>query len=70
MEETHLQLEIISEVNKEFSYIDYHTDSFLRVRNDIDSTHLSLIKKIEIKNHSEEMIPGLMLSFKFFSSFI
>ena len=67
MEETHLQLEIISEVNKEFSYIDYHTDSFLRVRNDIDSTHLSLIKKIEIKNHSEEMIPGLMLSFKFSS---
>ncbi|MBR3891399.1 MAG: DUF4011 domain-containing protein [Bacilli bacterium] len=66
-ENNELELEIICTIAKEFTYIDYHSDAYLRARNDIDHTDLSLIKKIEIKNKSEEMIPGLMLSFKFSS---
>ena len=66
-ENNELELEIICTIAKEFTYIDYHSDAYLRARNDVDHTELSLIKKIEIKNKSEEMIPGLMLSFKFSS---
>ena len=45
-------IEIEVQVEKSFSYADYHTDCIMRVKDDENYTEYSFIKNITIKNNS------------------
>ena len=59
------KISISADVKKEFSYILWHADGLMRVKQNLVFTPYSLISSISFKNETGYTIPGLLLSFVF-----
>lgn len=61
-------INIVSKVEEEFSYIDYHTDSLIKIKDECHTTYLSLIKEISIVNNSDGNYDNAVLRTSFSSN--
>lgn len=59
------ELKVVSEIKHEFSYIDYHADCIMKIKDDTYSTDYSLIKSITLVNHSDRCYNDLKIKITF-----
>ena len=45
-------INVVAKVEEEFSYIDYHTDSLIKIKDNTFESYLSLIKEIKVVNNT------------------
>lgn len=55
------EIKVITDVGSEFSYIDYHADCLMKIKDDSFTTSYSLIKKITLRNHTEQIFSNLTI---------
>lgn len=58
-------LKLIAKVENEFSYIDYHADCLMKIKDDTYSTDFSLIKEVKLINNTSNSYSNLMIKFTF-----
>lgn len=58
-------IKVVGAISNEFSYIDYHTDCIMKIKDDLYSTNYSLIKSIKLINHSNESYYNLKIKITF-----